>query len=96
MGVKTLNEILFDKSGETNEVLMQAICEATGSLYNITYLYIILYNLYRLYISFILDEWGILVESIEIQNISLPHDIQRAMATEAEESKRAKAKVKPK
>ena len=34
-----------------------------------------------------------MVDKIEIQNISLPSDIQRAMATEAEESKRSKAKV---
>ena len=34
-----------------------------------------------------------MVDKIEIKNISLPADIQRAMATEAEEAKRAKAKV---
>ena len=43
--------------------------------------------------SNIQGEWGIVVDKIEIQNISLPSDIQRAMATEAEESKRSKAKV---
>jgi len=38
-------------------------------------------------------EWGIVVDNIEIRSISLPDDIQRSMAAEAEESKRSKAKV---
>ncbi len=39
-------------------------------------------------------KWGIVVEKIELQNISLPHDIQRAMAAEAEAEKKSKAKVR--
>ena len=39
------------------------------------------------------DEWGIVVERIEVQNVRLPADLQQAMATEAEASRKAKAKL---
>ena len=38
-------------------------------------------------------KWGIVVENIELQNISLPIDIQRSMAAEAEAEKKSKARV---
>ena len=38
-------------------------------------------------------KWGIVVENIELQNISLPTDIQRSMAAEAEAEKKSKARV---
>ena len=39
-------------------------------------------------------KWGIVVENIELQNISLPTDIQRSMAAEAEAEKKSKARVR--
>ena len=39
------------------------------------------------------DIWGIQVERIEVKDVRLPHQLQRAMAAEAEASREAKAKV---
>lgn len=39
------------------------------------------------------DEWGIKVERVEIKDVRLPFQLQRAMAAEAEASREAKAKV---
>lgn len=37
--------------------------------------------------------WGIKVERVEIKDVKLPHQLQRAMAAEAEASREARAKV---
>lgn len=46
----------------------------------------------------VLDEathlWGIKVERVEIKDVKLPQQLQRAMAAEAEASREARAKVK--
>jgi len=39
------------------------------------------------------DRWGIVVERVEIKNVRLPNNLQRAMAAEAEASREAKAKI---
>ncbi|KAG8007967.1 Erythrocyte band 7 integral membrane protein [Nibea albiflora] len=39
------------------------------------------------------DNWGIKVERVEIKDVKLPHQLQRAMAAEAEASREARAKV---
>lgn len=39
------------------------------------------------------DPWGIKVERVEIKDVSLPNDMQRAMAAEAEATREANAKV---
>ena len=39
------------------------------------------------------DEWGIKVERVEVKDVRLPQQLQRAMAAEAEASRQAKAKV---
>jgi len=39
------------------------------------------------------DPWGIQVERVEVKDVRLPHQLQRAMAAEAEASREAKAKV---
>lgn len=39
------------------------------------------------------DVWGIKVERVEIKDVKLPKELQRAMAAEAEASREAKAKV---
>lgn len=39
------------------------------------------------------SNWGIKIERIEIKDVRLPHNMQRAMATEAEATRDAKAKV---
>ncbi|XP_031625917.1 band 7 protein AGAP004871-like isoform X2 [Contarinia nasturtii] len=39
------------------------------------------------------DPWGVKVERVEIKDVSLPTQLQRAMATEAEASRDARAKV---
>ena len=39
------------------------------------------------------DNWGIRVERVEIKDVRLPQQLQRAMAAEAEASRQAKAKV---
>jgi len=39
------------------------------------------------------DPWGVKVERVELKDVRLPHEMQRAMAAEAEASREAKAKV---
>jgi len=39
------------------------------------------------------DPWGIKVERVEIKDVRLPHQLQRAMAAEAEAHREARAKV---
>lgn len=39
------------------------------------------------------DQWGIKVERVELKDVRLPHNMQRAMATEAEATREARAKV---
>jgi len=39
------------------------------------------------------DQWGIKVERVEIKDVRLPQQLQRAMAAEAEASREARAKV---
>ncbi|MFT7817604.1 erythrocyte band 7 integral membrane protein-like isoform X2 [Arapaima gigas] len=39
------------------------------------------------------DDWGIKVERVEIKDVKLPHQLQRAMAAEAEAAREARAKV---
>ena len=39
------------------------------------------------------DPWGIKVERVEVKDVRLPHNLQRAMAAEAEAAREAKAKV---
>merc|ERR1719491_2749543 len=45
----------------------------------------------------ILDEattaWGVKVERVEVKDVRLPHQLQRAMAAEAEATREARAKV---
>ena len=40
------------------------------------------------------DHWGIKVERVEIKDVKLPHQMQRAMAAEAEATREARAKVR--
>lgn len=40
------------------------------------------------------DPWGIKVERVEIKDVKLPHQLQRAMAAEAEATREARAKVR--
>lgn len=40
------------------------------------------------------DNWGIKVERVEIKDVKLPHQLQRAMAAEAEAAREARAKVR--
>lgn len=40
------------------------------------------------------DNWGIKVERVEIKDVKLPHQLQRAMAAEAEATREARAKVR--
>lgn len=39
------------------------------------------------------DPWGIKVERVELKDVRLPRNMQRAMATEAEATREARAKV---
>merc|ERR1712240_2565 len=39
------------------------------------------------------DEWGIKVERVEVKDVRLPQNLQRAMAAEAEAAREARAKV---
>ena len=39
------------------------------------------------------DPWGIQVERVELKDVKLPQELQRAMAAEAEATREAKAKV---
>lgn len=40
------------------------------------------------------DDWGIKVERVEIKDVKLPLQLQRAMAAEAEATREARAKVR--
>lgn len=40
------------------------------------------------------EPWGIKVERVEIKDVTLPQQLQRAMAAEAEASREARAKVR--
>jgi len=40
------------------------------------------------------DNWGIKVERVDIKDVKLPHQLQRAMAAEAEATREARAKVR--
>lgn len=54
-------------------------------------------NLNFLHVQIILDEatdfWGVKVERIDIKNVRLPLQLQRAMAAEAQASREARAKI---
>merc|ERR1712099_43779 len=39
------------------------------------------------------DPWGVKVERVEVKDVRLPHQLQRAMAAEAEAAREARAKV---
>ena len=39
------------------------------------------------------DPWGVHVERVEIKDVRLPQQLQRAMAAEAEATREARAKV---
>ena len=39
------------------------------------------------------EPWGIKVERVEVKDVRLPQNLQRAMAAEAEATREAKAKV---
>ena len=39
------------------------------------------------------DNWGIRVERVEVKDVRLPQQLQRAMAAEAEAAREARAKV---
>merc|ERR550532_1964379 len=39
------------------------------------------------------DPWGVKVERVEVKDVRLPHQLQRAMAAEAETTREARAKV---
>ena len=40
------------------------------------------------------EPWGVKVERVEVKDVSLPVQLQRAMAAEAEASREARAKVR--
>ena len=39
------------------------------------------------------DPWGVLVERVEVKDVRVPENLQRAMAAEAEAARNARAKV---
>ena len=39
------------------------------------------------------EPWGVLVERVEVKDVRVPEQLQRAMAAEAEASREARAKV---
>ena len=39
------------------------------------------------------DPWGVLVERVEVKDVRVPENLQRAMAAEAEAAREARAKV---
>ena len=40
------------------------------------------------------DPWGVKVERVEVKDVRLPQQLQRAMAAEAEATREARAKVR--
>lgn len=53
-----------------------------------------LYCLFQANLDEATDNWGIKVERVEIKDVKLPHQLQRAMAAEAEATREARAKVR--
>ena len=54
-------------------------------------------NLFQLQFQTVLDEgtepWGVKVERVEVKDVRVPEQLQRAMAAEAEAAREARAKV---
>lgn len=53
-----------------------------------------IFSLFQTSLDQATDDWGIKVERVEIKDVKLPHQLQRAMAAEAEASREARAKVR--
>ncbi|XP_045036439.1 band 7 protein AGAP004871 isoform X4 [Daphnia magna] len=79
LGTKDLHEILGDR--ETISGSMQAVCALILCTYKLAAL------------DEATESWGIKVERVEIKDVRLPVQLQRAMAAEAEASREARAKV---
>jgi len=81
LGTKTLSEMLSDRDHISHQMQVENKN-----------------NFYSLFIKEVLDEatehWGVKVERVEVKDVRLPREMQRAMAAEAEAQREARAKVK--
>jgi len=85
LGTKTLQEILRDRD---NIAKMLKVSK------KLSHFLILNANFFPKYeLDEATDKWGIKVERVELKNVSLPQSMQRSMATEAEATRDAKAKV---
>jgi erythrocyte band 7 integral membrane protein len=80
LGTKTLAEMLSDR--EATSLLMQALNS-----------FVLAYVHLQATLDEATDPWGVKVERVEVKDVRLPVQLQRAMAAEAEATREARAKV---
>jgi erythrocyte band 7 integral membrane protein len=56
-------------------------------------MHVICFEYFKTHLDACTEPWGVKVERVEVEDIRLPQSMQRAMATEAEASREARAKV---
>lgn len=90
LGTKNLSELLSDREGISHsmQVRMTTVCQRSFNYRLMDF------NCVQEALDEATDAWGIKVERVEIKDVKLPQQLQRAMAAEAEASREARAKVK--
>ncbi|RWS24968.1 band 7 protein-like protein [Leptotrombidium deliense] len=85
LGTHNLHEILSDRESISNSMQV---------LYKINHFNVMnVITASQRYLDNVTDFWGIKVERVEIKDVRLPVQLQRAMAAEAEAAREARAKV---
>ena len=90
--MRTLQEILQDKEALSHQ-MQEHLDAVTESWYLLIFLITNFKNSQNFINYFIEKKRGIKVERVELKDVRLPQSMQRAMATEAEAYREAKAKV---
>ena len=89
LGTNTLQEILRDKEIIAHHIQVFKVLFKKNYLTENLFSYI----LQKEFLDDVTETWGIQVERVEIKDVRLPVQMQRAMATEAEATREARAKV---
>lgn len=103
LGTKNLAELLSDREGISQSMQVRTTTlsslETLSESFNYRFLCLFSscdwFELLQEALDEATDAWGIKVERVEIKDVKLPQQLQRAMAAEAEASREARAKVKP-
>ena len=89
LGTKTLGEILSDTVSIAQDIKVMITNDMIKRFHQIQ---IIPYPL-KAELDLATIPWGVLVERVEIKDVSVPEQLQRAMASTAEAAREARAKV---